>query len=359
MEVCAVVVLMGLALATSATQPGSVILQHAVQHERPSTWLLLAAQEARVGRLKPSSTTLRLRGGWGGWGSGSKQPEPTRRSVPTLSWQQHLIAGGLARGTAVGALFPIDTIKTKMQVGQKVSLALPDLGQYFKGFRLALLGQIPYGMLVFGSYETAKAKIFEKHPEWQDSYTTKIPVFVACACLGDTLGAIWLTPSESVKQRLQAGSGTSAVAVIKSMYAKGGIKGFYNGLTGLLARDLPYRAMQLPMYEVARDLYTEKYCLGRDIQPYEAMILGASVGMIAAGLTTPFDVVKSRMMVGSASGKGVSVILKEIYTEAGLRGIFNGAQQRVGYLGLNNAIFFNVYEYARGCDFSKMWPDTQ
>ena len=31
--------------------------------------------------------------------------------------------------------FPIDTIKTKMQVGQKVSLALPDLGQYFKGFR--------------------------------------------------------------------------------------------------------------------------------------------------------------------------------------------------------------------------------
>jgi len=34
-----------------------------------------------------------------------------------------------------------------------------------------------------------------------------------------------------------------------------------------------YSAMQLPMYEVARDLYTEKYCLGRDIQPYEAMIL--------------------------------------------------------------------------------------
>ena len=67
-------------LITSTTIP--------VQNERPSTWLLLAAQEARVGRLIPSSTTLRLRGGWGGWGSGNKQPEPTRRSVPTLSWQQ-------------------------------------------------------------------------------------------------------------------------------------------------------------------------------------------------------------------------------------------------------------------------------
>ncbi len=41
-------------------------------------------------------------------------------------------------------------------------------------------------------------------------------------------------------------------------------------------------------------------------------------------------------------------MLKEIYAEAGVRGLFKGVQQRVGYLGLNNAIFFNVYEFARG-----------
>jgi len=341
--VSVVAFLMGFNLATSSvSQPGSVILRNAARQHRPiSTSLLLSA-----GRdLTVPFDTLRLRGGWGGE---QKPAESARKSASTLTWQQHLIAGGVARGTAVGALFPIDSIKTKLQVGQKVSLALPDLWQHFKGFRLALLGQIPYGMVVFGSYETVKGKIFEKHPEWQNSLATKIPVFVACACIGDTLGAIWLTPSEIVKQRLQAGSGTSAVAVIKSVYAQGGMGGFYSGITGLLARDLPYRAMQLPMYEVARELYTEKYCLNRDIQPHEAMILGATVGMLAAALTTPFDVVKSRMMVGSASGKGVSVILKEIYTEAGVRGIFNGAKQRVGYLGLNNAIFFNVYEFARG-----------
>ena len=44
----------------------------------------------------------------------------------------------------------------------------------------------------------------------------------------------------------------------------------------------------------------------------------------------------------------MGIVLKDIYAEAGVRGLFKGVQQRVGYLGLNNAIFFNVYELARG-----------
>ena len=32
----------------------------------------------------------------------------------------------------------------------------------------------------------------------------KIPVYVGCACVGDTVGAVWLTPSEIIKQRLQS-----------------------------------------------------------------------------------------------------------------------------------------------------------
>ena len=89
---------------------------------------------------------------------------------------------------------------------------------------------------------------------------------------------------------------------MQSIYAKSGLKGFYSGMTGLLARDIPYRAMQLPLYEVARDAYAATYCHGRDIQPAEVMAVGAAVGMLAAGLTTPFDVVKSRMMVGTSTG---------------------------------------------------------
>jgi solute carrier family 25 S-adenosylmethionine transporter 26 len=252
----------------------------------------------------------------------------------------------------VGSLFPVDSVKTKLQVGQKVQFKLDTIGHdHFKGFGSAMLGQIPYGMLVFGTYETLKNKVFARKPELNESFTTKIPVFIGCAVVGDTVGAIWLTPSEIVKQRLQSGAASSTSEAIKSIYAKNGLKGFYTGFSGLLARDVPYRAMQLPLYEVARDAYSQKYCapFDRTIFPHEAMMVGATVGMISAGITTPLDVVKSRMMVGTVAGKTVGGVIKDIYNEAGVGGLFKGVKQRVGYLGLSNGIFFIMYEFCRGC----------
>jgi len=265
--------------------------------------------------------------------------------VAALGWKAHLFAGGVARGVAVGTLFPVDSVKTKMQVGKPVSFKLSDIGhEHFTGFRAAILGQIPYGMLVFGTYEMLKAKIFAR---WHDA--PKLPVFIGCAMVGDIVGSVWLTPSEIIKQRLQSGMDKSAFAAISTIYAKDGAKGFYQGFSGLVARDLPYRALQLPMYEVAREAYASKYCdpFDRGIQPHEAMCVGASVGMGAAAVTTPLDVVKSRMMSGHSTG-GVKDVIRGIVSEKGPAGLFIGVRQRVAYLGLSNGIFFIMYEFVRG-----------
>ena len=55
------------------------------------------------------------------------------------------------------------------------------------------------------------------------------------------------------------------------------------------AGDLPYRAMQLPLYEVAREEYVKRFCAPRaagmrDMLPHETMLVGACVGMLAAGV---------------------------------------------------------------------------
>jgi hypothetical protein len=161
--------------------------------------------------------------------------------VAALGWKSHLIAGGVARGVAVGTLFPVDSVKTKMQVGKPVSFKISDIGhEHFKGFRAAILGQIPYGMLVFGTYETLKAKIFARNHD-----APKIPVYVGCAMAGDVVGSVWLTPSEIIKQRLQSGVDRDAVSAARAIYAQRGLGGFYAGFSGLVARDLPYRALQV------------------------------------------------------------------------------------------------------------------
>jgi len=81
-------------------------------------------------------------------------------------------------------------------------------------------------------------------------------------------------------------------------------------------------APQLPLYEVAREAYTARYCepLGRGVLPHEAMLVGATVGMAAAAVTTPLDVVKSRMMVGAAGSAGVGAVVVEEDGEVVRRG---------------------------------------
>eukprot|EP00961_Rhodomonas_salina_P084104 1130452-Rhodomonas_salina.2 len=76
--------------------------------------------------------------------------------VAALSWKAHLFAGGVARGVAVGTLFPggslrppvhvralpcsmltmrlvpaVDSIKTKKQLGQKINLKIGSVPSSF------------------------------------------------------------------------------------------------------------------------------------------------------------------------------------------------------------------------------------
>ena len=75
--------------------------------------------------------------------------------------KSHLAAAAAARGVSILAMYPVDTIKTRLQMG------LPGFagGNYFNGVAGSLFGQVPYGTLTFGSYEVYKKAIAEKFPE--------------------------------------------------------------------------------------------------------------------------------------------------------------------------------------------------
>ena len=81
----------------------------------------------------------------------------------------HIVAGAVARGVSIFAMYPLDTIKTRLQMKSKESLrdtlSALSITQLFSGVGGSLIGQIPYGMLTFGSYETYKKKLIEKFPD--------------------------------------------------------------------------------------------------------------------------------------------------------------------------------------------------
>ena len=95
----------------------------------------------------------------------------------------------------------------------------------------SLIGQVPYGVLTFGSYEIYKQSLLARFPSVRPPL-----VFALSAVLGDVTGSGWLCPSEVTKQQLQAGMYGSMSEAVRGIWAKEGIRGFYRGFTGGLAR---------------------------------------------------------------------------------------------------------------------------
>jgi hypothetical protein len=112
-----------------------------------------------------------------------------------LESRRHLMAAAVARSTSIFSMYPVDTIKTRMQMEQPNAMRLTGL---YSGVAGSLFGQVPYGVLTFGSYEMYKRSLLKRFPR-----TKPIFLYALAAVMGDLTGSGWLCPSEVVKQQMQ------------------------------------------------------------------------------------------------------------------------------------------------------------
>ena len=167
--------------------------------------------------------------------------------------RKHLIAGAAARGVSTFLLYPLDTFKTRTQLSASARRVLEPLTltSLYKGVAGTLAGQIPYGMLVFGSYEVYKAKLVERYPAIKVGW-----LYLMAAVAGDLTGSIWICPFEVVKQNVQGGVHSTIVGAIRSILKESGPAGFYKGYLSQVLRDVPFRAVSLTTYEIMKSFYT-------------------------------------------------------------------------------------------------------
>lgn len=86
---------------------------------------------------------------------------------------------------------------------------------------------------------------------------------------------------------------------------------------------MPFSLIQFPIWEYFKKTWADY--VQRNIFPFEGAICGACAGSIAAALTTPLDVAKTRIMLYDrktydSSKLNVSSILKSVYKEKGIPG---------------------------------------
>ncbi|KAH6646602.1 mitochondrial carrier domain-containing protein [Truncatella angustata] len=158
-----------------------------------------------------------------------------------------------------------------------------------------------------------------------------------------------------------------------------------SGYTAMVARNLPFTAIQFPIFEYARTrIWRRREGTGSDGAGYGArekrglletgVITGTSAGLagsFAAVVTTPMDVVKTRMMLmaggeqdgGSVArdGQGKSkaettnrnqnglAVARQVIKERGVPGLFRGSVLRAVWTAVGSGLYLGMYEV------SKVW----
>lgn len=248
-----------------------------------------------------------------------------------------VIAGGTAGVVVETALYPIDTIKTRLQAvrgGGKINFK----GLY-SGLAGNLAGVLPASALFLGVYEPTKQKLLQIFPE-----NLSAAAHLTAGAIGGFAASLVRVPTEVVKQRLQTGQFASAPDAVRLIASKEGFKGLYAGYGSFLLRDLPFDAIQFCIYEQLRIGY--KAAARRDLNDPENAIIGAFAGAITGAITTPLDVIKTRLMVqGSANQyKGIFDCVQTIVREEGPPALLKGIGPRVMWIGIGGSIFFGVLE---------------
>ncbi|RCI12568.1 hypothetical protein L249_0339 [Ophiocordyceps polyrhachis-furcata BCC 54312] len=308
-------------------------------------------------------------------------------------------AGGTSAlaGTVVDvSLFPLDAIKTRLQSSSGF-FAAGGFARIYRGVGSAVVGSAPGAAFFFCSYEAVKKRLLpredegEEEEEWPPPQTTtttttmmrrvSLPeplTHVVAASVGEVAACAVRVPVEVVKQRAQAGlhggSSASAFRAILAGYKKpaigrGGLetvwRELYRGWGITVFRELPFTAIQFPLWEAmkhwrrralaAREEFS--YRPDRDSSPpphrftihdvsaMESAVFGSLAGAVAAGLTTPLDVVKTRVML-SSERVSVRHVIRAMIRNEGWRPFFAGIVPRVTWISIGGAIFLGSYQWA-------------
>ncbi|KAL5524743.1 PET8 [Sanghuangporus sanghuang] len=266
------------------------------------------------------------------------------------SFSQSLIAGGIA-GTSVDLLFyPLDTVKTRLQSAQGFFNAGGFRGIY-KGVGSVVIGSAPGAAVFFSTYDTLKR--ISPIPKEKEAIT-----YVISASVAEVTACLIRVPTEVVKSRAQTSSTPqdgaktrgSSLAAARYILTHDGLAGFYRGFGTTIMREIPFTSIQFPLYEffkirLARALHRPS------LGAHEAAMCGSVAGGVAAALTTPLDVLKTRTMLdlrkmGTSVTPSLLSRLLEIYTKEGVKALFAGVVPRTLWISAGGAVFLGAYEWS-------------
>jgi solute carrier family 25 S-adenosylmethionine transporter 26 len=208
-----------------------------------------------------------------------------------------------------------------------------------RGFGTSIIGAFPQGAIRLSTYELCKNFLV------QEGVDSPFVINSISAIAGDLSSSIVKVPREVITQRVQTSSQGNATHVISDIWRREGTRGFFQGGVSTSLRDIPFMVILFSCYEEMKKRGIPKE---GELTSLQSTLFGGSSGAFAGFLTTPVDVVKTRIMTHvkdtNPESKTISYVAKEILRDNGFRGFFIGAVPRSVWWFAVCSIFFPTYE---------------
>ncbi|EUC44613.1 hypothetical protein COCMIDRAFT_97796 [Bipolaris oryzae ATCC 44560] len=276
---------------------------------------------------------------------------PQRKPWVESPYLVSLLAGGLSGTTVDLSLYPLDTLKTRLQSSSGFASSGGFTGIY-RGVGSAIVGSAPGAALFFVTYDGVKRLSSPGKGKGEgEGQGEGALVHMAAASLGEVAACAVRVPTEVVKQRAQASqfpSSRSALMHILGQRRERGVlhvwRELYRGWGITIMREVPFTVIQFPLWEAMKGWRCRR--TGKtQVSGLEGGVLGSVAGAVAAAVTTPLDVLKTRMMLAKEKQPMVSM-LRSILRESGPKAFFAGLEPRVGWISVGGAIFLGSYQWA-------------
>lgn len=303
-----------------------------------------------------------------------------------------LIAGAVAAFSIDLVVYPLDTIKTRFQSQNYKKFYIDPTTNSFKpalfrglyqGVGSVILATVPSSGAFFTTYESTKTLLHKLNTSAASTPLLPPPIIhSAASCAGELVSCLILTPAEVLKQNAQMVQKPSQPATAFDGDAtRQALKKFHHpsqlwrGYTALAGRNLPFTALQFPAYEELKTGiidYRKRKGLysGSLLEKGTATAIAAgTAGSVAAVVTTPVDVVKTRIMLSASiedvnllkgteglekarlaarQGRaGALAVGREILRAEGMKALFRGAALRGAWTSVGSGLYLGVYESGR------------
>lgn len=232
---------------------------------------------------------------------------------------------------ATSIMHPVDTIKVRLMGSKNDESEDSDSSfnflSLYDGLVPNLAKEAPASALYLGIYEVAKGFLLT-NPFFQQQI---LLTYLISGSVGELVGSVVRSPAEAIKTRVQAGLFDVPGAVNNVLFTSEGRKNTLAAWGAGVFRDVPHGAVLLATFELTKTFIVDSP-IDIDVNSLQAeALLGALGGGLGALISTPFDVVTTKIIVSIEEGGDPPTaleVISETWNESGISGFFSGVSVR-------------------------------